>query len=539
MKETLDIKVDEAWNNAQSSWNSPSVPQIIAPRTQEEITRLGEVGTSLRNELAFMQFPSFQTYANIPKIVETFSEDPQKGTNAVLSHEIGHRFCPYDLVTLILLRHAVKKTLQGQSIPYNVDTATGVMVNLYADETVNTRLAKTGHDSIVWAYRQISKGKQDSKLWKVYAKSMELLWDASILPESTTLDEQESIAAREIADVLGQDYFDRSKWRDKARAYASILSKFLEEEHKDKECSLDDIASNVPKELDENTVQEIAKRLAKIGSNGLPKNPAGLSEFKEIMAGFGEGNPTKASITFYDRLSESYQVMFAQRALGRPRRNPFQPVKWTPSLGIDKLDIDYSVMSGGRIIPGVNTYTWKTRQRQRYGGMEEIVPDLDIYLDSSSSLPNPIDHISLPVLAGFVVAKKAHRKGAKIRSTNFSGNNQSTTQETTRDLYAIYQNLVTYYGGGTVFPQAKLLDGHDPRQVIVITDTFLGNMEVTADAIATVKARNKANGVTIYALHPVINADQLRNAGAEVIHGTTTDIFKRVIGKVDEVYTSQ
>jgi len=357
-----------------------------------------------------------------------------------------------------------------------------------------------------------------------------------ILPEDTKLSEEQSRASQEIADLFKEDFFNKARWKGNIKKFTRNIIPFLEEESKDKSTTLDDNASNLPKTLDEKTAQELAKRLSEIGSNGLPTNPSGLKEFKEIMAGYGQGDPKKASIAFYDRLSDSYDVRFATRPFGRPRVNPFQPVKWTPSMDVSKLDVDYSVQVGGRIIPGVNTYSWNTRRRKAFGGLEEVVPNMDLYLDSSGSMPNPIEQISLPVLAGFVVAKKAHRRGASIRSTNFSGQGQYKTQESTRDLDKIFENLVIHYNGGTVFPTDALLEGRDPRQVLVITDTFVANEQDSSQAIKDLRKRHKGNKVAIYALHPVANSEYLRSAGSEVIHGTTTDIFKRVIGKADEVY---
>ena len=110
----------------------------------------------------------------------------------------------------------------------------------------------------------------------------------------------------------------------------------------------------------------------------------------------------------------------------------------------------------------------------------------------------------------------------------------------TRDLDKIYANLVTYYNGGTVFPTDTLLaEGQDPKQVLVITDTFLTNEEEAAKAIKDLRSRNRGNRATIYSLHPVDRADYLRSVGAEVICGTSTDIFKKAIGKANEVYTAQ
>jgi hypothetical protein len=81
-----------------------------------------------------------------------------------------------------------------------------------------------------------------------------------------------------------------------------------------------------------------------------------------------------------------------------------------------------------------------------------------------------------------------------------------------------------------------MLEDGDPKQVLIVTDTFLGNEDATANAIRDLRKRNSGNRVTIYAIHPVDRADYLREAGAEVIQGTGTEIFKRIIGKAQEVY---
>ncbi len=533
--QSLDIKVDEAWGSALKSWNSPSVPYVIIAKNKEELENLGEIGRALRGELAFMKFPEFQTYMNLEGIAEKFPEHPQRGTNAVTAHEVGHRFCPYDSITIIILNNAVKKALQSEKLPYSPEIAAKNALNLFSDMCINTRLTQRGNEDIVWAYKELSKGECDSKLWRVYAKSMETAWGKQILPKDAILSQEEDNASQELATLFQDNYFDRTTWKDNAVRYAKIISKFMENEKKDGESGFDDnCGNNLPKELDKKTAQELAKRLAQIGSDGLPKNPQGMKEFQEIMAGYGQGDAKHASIQFYDMLSRSYEVRFATRPFGRPRINPFQPIKWTPSMGAEKLDVDYSVQTGGRIIPGVNTYAWNTRKRQAFGGLEEVVPNLDLYLDTSGSMPNPIEQISLPVLAGFVVAKKAHKKGAKIRSTNFSGEKQCSTQEFTRDLNAIFENLVIHYNGGTVFPADKLLEGEDPKQVLVISDTFLGNETEAANSITQLRQRNKGNKVTIYEISSSKHGDYLRSAGAEVISGTTTEIFKKAIGKCEE-----
>lgn len=534
MQEDLDTKI--LWNEALDRWHSPTIPEVVVARTEKEMRELGDIGNLLQGELAFMKYPEYQTYLNLRRTAEAFQENPERGTRVVLGHEVGHRFCPYDLVMSIILRHEAQKALEGQGVPYSKEKVSKLMLNLFADMNINTRNHRNGDEDIAWAYQQLSRDKGDSKLWRVYGRSMETAWGEGILPEGTELKEEEETAAKQLANLFTGDFFDKDKWRSNIKAYTRILRPFMEDEEKDKEAALDDVAGGIPKEIDEGTARELAKRLSRIGSDGLPKDSSGLKDFKDIMAGFGQGNSVKASIAFYDNLSDSYDVRFATRPFGRPRTSPFQPVKWHPSMGVDRLDIDYSLLNGGKIIPGVNTYAWNERRRERHGCFEEVVPNLELYLDTSMSMPNPVETISLPVLSGFVAAKKAHRKGASVKSVNFSGESQYKVQPWTRDLSKVFENLVVYHNGGTVFPTNILLEDGDPKQVLLITDSFVGNQQETADAIAELRRRNKGNNVTVYSLHPVDNADYLRNAGAEVVHGTSTDIFKRVIGKAEEVY---
>ena len=114
---------------------------------------------------------------------------------------------------------------------------------------------------------------------------------------------------------------------------------------------------------------------------------------------------------------------------------------------------------------------------------------------------------------------------------------QYKTQEYTRDLDKAFENFVIYYHGGTVFPSSQLAAAQSPRQVVVITDTFLANEQETVEAIAELRNKHNGNSATIYALHPVANGDSFRKAGAQIIHGTTTDVFKEVIGRANQVYS--
>ncbi|MEK6757991.1 MAG: vWA domain-containing protein [Nanoarchaeota archaeon] len=598
-----EFNVGEAWNVGMKSWNNPSIPTVISVRNKEEREKLGKIGQALGSELAFMKFPEFQTYENLERILEEFPEDPQRALKAINKHEVSHRFCPYDLVTFILLFFEISKALKGKASGDEKEKS-NKLLNLFTDMNGNTNLAKRGDEDIPWLYENLSrKNFQNSSLGRVYARSMELAWKKSLLPEETKLTEREQNAAKEISKIYSGDYFNKSNWRSNANQYASIMSEFLDEaekqnkegnssnsqgdgsqsssnsnqskglmkklkekisgkknkdekqdsdgegenkegdggeSNKDKKGNFiygpDDISSNIPDFIDDKTATEIAKRLAEIGTNSLPTNPHGLKDYKDLMAGFGRGDPKKVSLEFYEMLAKSYDVIFSTQPFGRPRVNPFQPVKWNPGMPVEKLDVDYSFQTGGKLIPGVTTYAWNSRRREFKGGLEEIVPDLDIYLDSSQSMINPTESISIAVLASIVLSKKANRKGAKVRGTNFSGENQYSSTEFTRDLTSVLENFMTHYNGGTILPVDKLLESTGPKQVVIITDTYLANKEKTASTILELIKKDRRNKVTIYAVSPQIDREYLENAGAEVIQDTSANIFKKAIGKANEVY---
>lgn len=536
----------KAWNSALQNWNGPSIPYIIIPKSKEELEQLGEVGTALREELAFMNIENFQTYANLENIIEAFPENPQRGLEAVTEHVVGHRFCPYDKVTMIILKHKAKKALEKKKLKIDLETASQTVLNLHLDTIVNTFRVGNSSRDIPWAYQELTKTKSDSSFWRVYAKSMEYLWGEQILQEKTVLTEKESKSARSLAQLFQGNFFHISQWTRTISEYASIIADFLDDiprkpekgkNTKDQgkpDTGFDDMSKNIPTNLNEQTKRELIKRLAEIGNDGLPTNSTGLEDFKEIMAGYEKGDEKKACIRFYDMLSDSYTVTFTKQPFGKSRQRPFRPIQWHPSMSPETLDVPSSLATGGRLIPGETTIAWKYRKRTK-DSLEEIIPFLDLYIDSSGSVPDPTRVISLLTLAGFVVAKKAQKK-TDIRATVFSGKGQYKTTGPTRDLEAIFDTLVTYYNGGTIFPTEKLLDTPYPKQVLIITDTFICNKEETAEKIRELSSKHKGNKITIYATGPVVYSSYLEQAGAEVIHDTSTRIFKNIIGKAQEVY---
>jgi hypothetical protein len=135
------------------------------------------------------------------------------------------------------------------------------------------------------------------------------------------------------------------------------------------------------------------------------------------------------------------------------------------------------VLQSPRVVPGLTTVRriWGTAE----GREPQRVPlDLDLYVDSSGSMPNPQRLTSYPALAGAILCLSALRAGARVQATLWSGAHQfTTTGAFVRDEAAVLRVLTGYFGGATAFPIHVLREtyaarGRDarPAHVLVISD---------------------------------------------------------------------
>ncbi|MBR9701018.1 VWA domain-containing protein [Candidatus Woesearchaeota archaeon] len=529
----LEKQVKQAWDEGMRFWNRPSIPQPIVV-TDEAGLQEHKVG---KKNLAFMHFPSYQVFLNLLEMEEQF-ENPEIALHAICKHEIGHRFNPYDKITLLILNRNAERGLHSAGNENAKELATDI-VNLYTDTCINTRNIRQGDTDTAWTYRDLNRNPKmkSSPSWHVYMRSNELLWKQGLLTEDTIVTKTEQEAAASVARLFhNKNPMDKNNWEQDVIAYARILSPFLTEKNDGEMMpTFDDTAGGnkpTPEELGE-IGRSLARRLAKLGNDGLPTDKDAVKEYKDLMSGLGEGDPHKATVQFYEQLAKSYSVKFAKKPFGSAKKTPLHLNRWSPSDPIGKLDVQQSIQSSGVLIPGLTTkkWTYKTSQDR---GVEEVIPTLDIFIDSSGSMPDPSEEISLPVLAGFVATRRAINNG--VRVINYSENSIAT--ERTNNLQTAYENLVLFQGGTTYVPIDEFLANpeDDPRLSLIITDTFFFNTVQAIDAIKQLKERNRHNRVTIYAITELPNAEALAAGGAECIHGTTTNIFKHILGKTEGVY---
>jgi hypothetical protein len=86
------------------------------------------------------------------------------------------------------------------------------------------------------------------------------------------------------------------------------------------------------------------------------------------------------------------------------------------------------------------------------------VPDFEIYLDTSGSMPNPTVGVNAMTLAALVLATYALRKGGRVHGVIYSSGNPIIAKDWMLEENAAQTFFLNYFGGGTDFPFHLLKD---------------------------------------------------------------------------------
>ncbi|MBN8230524.1 M48 family metalloprotease [Corallococcus macrosporus] len=133
------------------------------------------------------------------------------------------------------------------------------------------------------------------------------------------------------------------------------------------------------------------------------------------------------------------------------------------------------------------------------------VPALEIYLDTSGSMPDPQQDLNAMTLAAQVLSASALRKGATVRGIIYSADNPVVSpwmydEETARDFF------LHYIGGGTWFPvevmEALSQERPDALRVVISDSDFLHNMRQEDALPRFVRGMNRSRRVVAFLALP-------------------------------------
>ncbi|KQQ31880.1 hypothetical protein ASF61_16145 [Duganella sp. Leaf126] len=443
----------------------------------------------------------------------------------ILAHEIGHHvLAPATAADQFRLLARLRRALP------TLEAHAPMVANLYTDLVINDRLQRQAGLRIDHVYRLLEQARPSpasSKLWTLYVRIYEQLWQlpkgdlgGGAADEATDTDAW--LGARLIR-VYARD------WMDAAGRFATLLLPYLAGQQQQvtefyRLADTRDAAAG----CDPAGAQQI-----EAGERETPVHPvddpriSGLDQAPGARAASDERPPDggqarepfdygellkAAGITLSDeQIAVRY---YRERALPHLVSFPKMPAPlsaelqpeglepWQTGDPLEEIDWLASVVQSPRPVPGVTTV-------QRQYGREAARPpkplpvDLDLYVDSSGSMPDPRTRTSFLALAGAIVALSALRTGSRVQVTLWSGKNEViVTPGFVRDEDQVLGVLTGFFGGSTCFPIHRLRQTFAaPRDrlthILMISDDGISTMfdnDEQGNSGWAVAARALANG---------------------------------------------
>ncbi|HEY0686878.1 MAG TPA: hypothetical protein VGD45_31340 [Steroidobacter sp.] len=487
----------EAWPEALAAWSRHVV--LRAPRLCLDDREAKQEG--LTDSFAMIRLADQSVVINLADI-------QRRGLDGyateILAHEIGHHV----LAPSNLTDHARSLSRIRLALP-TLEAHAPMIANLFTDLVINDRLQRSAGLRLAEVFKKVNQGeKETGALWNLYLRTYELLWslERGTLVESALSEQAEGDAwlamrivrhyarnwlegaakfAMLMLPYLAKDALGPSlarAWHDTRAAGAggqpaglaeadSGDSQPLVHPSRDPEITGDSSGSVTPAE------SKAAPALA-------PRNmPGGQTrqpfEYGEILRAAGVTlSDHDIAVAYYRERAAPHLIRFPARkrpAALDPLPEGIEP--WQMGESFDTIDWLQTILQSPRIVPGMTTVqrVWGLSQ----GAEPASVPlNLDVFIDSSGSMPNPQQFMSFPTLAGAILCLSALRAGASVKVTVWSGKHEATsTPGFVRDTDLVMRTLISYYGGATQFPLPVLRETYlesqrpiPPTHLLFISD---------------------------------------------------------------------
>lgn len=432
----------------------------------------------------------------------------------ILAHEIGHHV----LAPATAIDHARLLARIRRALP-TLEAQAPMVANLYTDLLINDRLQRQCGLRMDAIYRRLAQqGKEaaSTPVWMLYMGIYEHLWQQAPGSLGGPVDDAAIRGDAWLGARVIRAY--ASDWLDGATGFATLLLPHLVESARDPrvEALMDTRQAgqgSQPAGLDQVEDDELApvahpaldSRVTGDEADGnddedtkssdaRAQNVRGQArepfEYGEILRAAGlDLDDHDIAVRYYRDRALPHLIRFPVRP--QPQALELQPEglePWDPGDPLDALDWMQSVLQSPTVIPGLTTV------QRTYGeapGREPAAEpvDLDLYVDSSGSMPDPQRFTSYLALAGAVVALSALRVGARVQVTLWSGKHQIMhTGGFVRSEEAILRVLTGFFGGATAFPIHRLRETYSQRSA---RDRAVHILHLSDDGITTMFDRDE------------------------------------------------
>lgn len=478
---TLPFDLVENWRNAWPQalelwgrWIRLSSPTIATSRTEA-------FDEGMDGVLACIRMSSHGVLVNLPLLVERgLGEYPMQ----ILAHEIGHHV----LAPSTLLDHFRILAQVRRGLP-TLEARAPDIANIWTDLLVNDHLHRVLALPMDGPYR--SMRSTEGMVWNLYMRVLERLWEIPRGQLCGGVPNDAALAVSFEADAWLAARTVRAYATEPVRGagrFAALMLPWVQRENEEDAKRLrewmdmakagqgcappaglgmdDDEPPVHPSEDPRVTGDEETEEPTKSGGDGQTHGPGGRGqshspwEYGELLRLGGiEIDPKAAAVRFYREKALANLVTCPSLELpAAPDPLPEGLDPWEAGDPVDTLDVLQSVLISPVLVPGVTTVS--RHWGEQPGVRRALVPlDLDLYIDSSGSMPDPARAMSWPALAAAMVSLSVLRRGGRVQATLWSGKGQCLrTPGFLRDEEQILGVICSHFGGSTTFPLHALRD---------------------------------------------------------------------------------
>src|SRR5260370_9056996 len=434
----LQAQWEAAWQPALALWSK--FTRLRAPRWCLKFEEAESEG--LKESFAMIRLVDQTVVIDLDQIQR---RQLQAYALEILGHEIGHHvYCPADLTDNARVLARMRWALPTK------EHLAPLIANLYADLLVNDGLERRAGLRVAEVYRMIGGGAGDP-LWTLYMRIYEILW---VLPKGTlargAIDDRLEGDAQLGARLVRSYARD---WLEGAGRFAALCLPYVLSEpserlvgilralrdmsqagkgavppgltdiedgeregaiHPALDPALSGIEAEDAKQADRVTGPPVDAQRP-IGSTRQYREPF---EYRQILRALGlDLSDHEIAIRYYRELAGPHLVRFPSRPT--PKAGDVLPEGLEPwDLGAPLEDADWneSVLISPHVVPGMTTV------QRVWGRDEDTRPvqeplDLDLYVDSAGSMPDPQATLSFVAVHGVIVALSALRAGSRVQVT--------------------------------------------------------------------------------------------------------------------------
>jgi hypothetical protein len=477
-------RIRRSWKDALDVWG---VNVNLGP--PEPLQAKGKEHWGGNEPLAYIDLESRQVVVNF-NLLERIGA--AKSLTAVMAHEVGHHVkYPHTLGLAATLEVLEKRLIPG---------LTQSLTNIFFDLLVNQVVGETRADELCRVYQGFMQkaGENVPPLFNFYLAIYEELWGrppGSLIgsgAEKTM--EKDFPGFRADARLFAQTFYALPDMYLQFVYFCSRFITYLPDPSSFRYCF--PLSGDVPRpDVDDYNGAlggnaQVERALEEARERGwLDENASALGDDDalSIIERISRGLPGTAAIPFRQALvSHHYKRLVDRYLIPLPTAPDPPPEPYLPSvteeweLGDNPRAIDWtqSVLSLGPVAA--------VKPLRRELIPEEptehdlAVPAIEIYLDTSGSMPSPDERLNAMTLAAQILSAAAIRKGGKVRGIIYSWgppkiSDWMTDEETARVF------LLNHSGGGTDYP-FKLLrrlsqERSDAIRVVISDGDFLANLQ--------------------------------------------------------------